>query len=289
MPKVNATEYVDVDGERMPSIPTLRVPRFSQSLERGLAILECFTPERPVWGIADLADALGMSPSTTHRYVLTLTQLGYLVQGARRKYRLTLSVTDLGMSAMNGTSLQEHARSSLEDLRRETGFTVVVGVLDGPEVLLVDYLRGNHRGQQKIDLGQAPGSRLPVHCTAVGKLLLAHLPEREQRRVISELTLRRRTTSTIIRKKALREELSSIREWGIAAAEEEFASGLYSIAVPVRLELHEVVAAVGMDSHSSMITMRDLVDKLGPHLIATADRVSARLGYRREDERAAGR
>ncbi len=66
-------------------VPHLREPRYSQSVERGLAILECFTPERPVLGIADLAEELGMSRSTTHRYVLTLTALGYLVQGARCK------------------------------------------------------------------------------------------------------------------------------------------------------------------------------------------------------------
>src|ERR1700723_223939 len=71
--------------------------RYSQSLERGLAILECFTPERPLQGIAELADALGMSRSTTHRYVITLVALGYLRQGERRKYRLALRVTDLGL------------------------------------------------------------------------------------------------------------------------------------------------------------------------------------------------
>ena len=62
--------------------PSLREPRYSQSLERGLAILGCFTPKRPVLGIADIADELGMSRSTTHRYVITLVALGYLEQGA---------------------------------------------------------------------------------------------------------------------------------------------------------------------------------------------------------------
>ena len=69
------------------SIPSLREPRYSQSLERGLAILSCFTPKRPVLGIADIADELGMSRSTTHRYVITLLALGYLdfqLQPAKR-------------------------------------------------------------------------------------------------------------------------------------------------------------------------------------------------------------
>jgi IclR family pca regulon transcriptional regulator len=266
------------------SLPTLTEPRFSQSLERGLAILGCFTPERPVWGIADLADELGMSRSTTHRYVLTLTMLGYLVQGASRKYRLALRVTALGMSAMSSTSLKEHARPCIEELRERTGFTVAAGVLDGPEVLLVDRLRGSRRGQHQIDLDQKPGSRLPAHCTAIGKLLLAHLPNHQQREHIAEMKLTRYTPNTITAKTALRVELQSIREQSLAAAEQEFAPGLYSIAAPVRSAFRETVAALGMDAHSSMIPLEELIDALGPHLIATADRISARLGYRRTDE-----
>src|SRR6204780_5749167 len=95
------------------SIPSLREPRYSQSLERGLAILTCFTPKRPVLGIADIADGLGMSRSTTHRYVITLLALGYLEQGPSRQYRLGLRVTDLGMSALNSTRLREHPPPSL--------------------------------------------------------------------------------------------------------------------------------------------------------------------------------
>ena len=105
------------------SVPSLREPRYSQSLERGLAILGCFTPERPVLGIADIADELGMSRSTTHRYVITLVALGYLEQGASRKYRLGLRVTDLGMSALNSTGLREHAHPYLEELRQRTTYT----------------------------------------------------------------------------------------------------------------------------------------------------------------------
>ncbi len=93
--------------------PSSRDPRYSQSLERGLAILACFTPPRPMLGIADLADELGMSRSTTHRYVVTLLALGYLEQETTRKYRLGLRVTDLGMSALNSTGLPEHARPYL--------------------------------------------------------------------------------------------------------------------------------------------------------------------------------
>jgi IclR family transcriptional regulator, pca regulon regulatory protein len=287
MPRVGANPPIAAD-EWAPVIPTLQEPRFSQSLERGLAILACFTPARPVLGIADLADELGMSRSTTHRYVITLTRLGYLEQGVKRKYRLTLRVTDLGISAMNGMSLHEHAHPYLEELRARTGFTVSVAIVDGSELLLVDWLRGNRRGQRLIDLEFAPGARLPLHCTAAGKLLLAHLPEQDQRERLAEIQLAKHAPNTIRSKTTLRQELGRIREESLAVAEEELAPGLYEIAAPVRSSGSEVVAAASMSAHSTMIALEELVDALGPHLISTADRISARLGYRREDERVGG-
>jgi IclR family transcriptional regulator, pca regulon regulatory protein len=267
------------------SIPSLREPRYSQSLERGLAILGCFTPERPVLGIADIAGELGMSRSTTHRYVITLVALGFLEQGASRKYRLGLRVTDLGMSALNSTGLGEHALPYLEELRKRTSYTASLAVLDGPEILYVERARSFRRGQELIDLNLRPGSRLPAHCTSMGKVLLAFLPEEEQRELIGNMTLTRHGPNSITSKKALRTELEHVREEGMAVNDEELATGLYSISAPVRNESREVVAAVNIAAHSSMISLEELLVALGPHLVSTADNISARLGYRRDDER----
>jgi IclR family pca regulon transcriptional regulator len=289
MPRVSRPAPADPGQRWQEPVPHLPEPRYSQSVERGLAILECFTPERPVLGIADLADELGMSRSTTHRYVFTLTALGHLVQGAHRKYRLGLGVTDLGMSALSSTSLREHARDYLEELSRRAPYALAIAVLDGPELLYVDRIGGTRRGQHLIDLGLDAGSRLPVHCSAMGKLLVANLPASEQRGVIAELTLSRRGPNTITSKSALRHALAQVFEGGLAVGDEELAPGLYEIAAPVRSETQEVLAAVGMQAHSSIISLEQLVEHLGPHLISTADRVSARLGYRRADERGGGR
>jgi IclR family transcriptional regulator, pca regulon regulatory protein len=287
MPKARPP-VVSSDGEL--SIPRLREPQYSQSLERGLAVLGCFTPERRVLGIADLADELGMSHATTHRYALTLKRLGYLVQDQRRKYELTLAVSDLGLSALASTSLQVHAQPYLEELSTRTGFTVYVAVLDGPEVWVVECQRGRHRGEHLLTGALPAGALRPAYCTAVGKLLLAGLPDRAQRECLAELTLaKKRAANTITSKVALRRELVRIREENIAVADEELAVGVYEIAAAVRSESHEIVAGMGMETHSSMISLEDLVSALAPHLIATADRLSAKLGYRRADERADGR
>jgi IclR family transcriptional regulator, pca regulon regulatory protein len=170
------------------SIPSLREPRYSQSLERGLAILSCFTPKRPVLGIADIADDLGMSRSTTHRYVITLLALGYLEQGASRKYRLGLRVTDLGMSALNSTGLREHAHPYLEELRQRSSYTVSLAVLDGADVLYVDRVRSFRRGRGAVSLDLHTGSRVPAYASAMGKLLLANLSASDQRELISRWT-----------------------------------------------------------------------------------------------------
>jgi IclR family pca regulon transcriptional regulator len=271
------------------SIPSLREPRYSQSLERGLAILSSFTPERPIRGIADVADELGMRRSTTHRYMSTLVALGYLEQGAARKYRLGLRVTDLGMSALNSTALREHARPYLEELCRQSSYTVSLSVLDGPEIVYVDRVRSSRRTQGRVDLDLAPGARLPAYCTAMGKLLMAFLPEEEQRTLLAEVKPTRMGPNTITSKTQLRAELENIREEGFAVNDQELAPELYAIAAPVRSEGDEVVAAVSMTAHASMISLEELVEHLGPHLVAAADRVSARLGYRREDERTGAR
>jgi IclR family transcriptional regulator, pca regulon regulatory protein len=286
MPRLSTDPVaIDPDAGWRETVPALREGRYSQTLERGFEILTCFTPERPVRGIADISDELGMKRSTTHRYVSTLAALGYLKQGAKRKYMLDLGVCELGMAALNGTSLREHAREYLEQLRRQTLFTVSLVVLDGLEVMYVDRAPGGHPGQHQIALGLAPGARQPPHCTAAGKLLIAYLPKATQREVIRELKLAKYAPNTITGKRALQDELAQIQTEGLAIAYEELAPGLYAIAAPVRCESYEVVAAVSIAAHSSMIPLEHLVEHLGPHLVSTADRISARLGYRRDDER----
>ncbi len=171
----------DSDHERSAPLAAL-APRYSRSLQRGLAILACFTPSRPVLGIADIASELHISRSTTHRYMSTLHALDYLEQLASRKYRLSPRVTDLGMSTISSISLQDHSRAYLTELRRHATGTVSLAVLDGPTILYIEQARGL-QGHSHATVART-GARLPIHCTATGKLLLANLPKRDQRELI---------------------------------------------------------------------------------------------------------
>lgn len=269
------------------SLPPLREARYSASLERGLAILRCFTPATPVLGISDIADRLEMSRSTTHRYVITLLALEYLEQGASRKYRLGLRVTDLGMSALNSTSLGEHAQPYLEELCSRTSFTTSVSVLEGDSVVIVDRVRSFHRGGAIVDsLDLMAGSRIPLHCTASGKILLAALGTAASKQILGSEKLAKHGPNTIVSKKKLHEELEGVASEDFAIDCEEFAHGHQSIAASVRDASRRVVAAVEVTTPVALIGLGVLADSIGPHLVSTADRLSARLGYRRDDEQA---
>jgi IclR family pca regulon transcriptional regulator len=267
------------DSEDGPDFPTLQEPRYSQSVERGLAILGCFSGEADLLGIAEMADLAGMSRSTTHRYAITLVELGFLEQraGSNRKYRLGCKVTDLGMAYLDSLLLRRVGRPILEELRRAVLYTVSTAVLQEHEIVLVDRLRG-FRGDARLKLALGPGCRLPAYCTGMGKVLLANLPENEQKHICRKLTLPRRGPNTITTKTRLATELEQVAQAGFAIADEELSVGVRSIAVPVRGETGLVIGAVNIAAPTSMIRRKELSDDFGPELQVAAERMSQRLG-----------
>ena len=260
-----------------------RPTSYSQSLERGLAILSAFKPTSPLLGISDLARGLDLNRSTAHRYVGTLTALGYLEQDrATRKYRLGPRVLDLGFSAINSMELPELARPHLQQLSDESGLTVNMAILDGTEIVYVVRVRSSRHGQEEIDLNLHVGSRLPAYCTSMGKMLLASLPDDERAEALDATDLVGRGPNTVTQRRRLEAELQRIRESGIAVNNEELAYGLRSIAAPVRGRSGGVEAAINIAVHRTMVSLDDLMRRLGPALEQTAAAISARAGHREE-------
>ena len=253
----------------------------SQSLERGLAILSSFKSARPVLGVSELAREIGLSRSTTHRYIATLATLGYVEQDlATRKYRLGPRVLDLGFSAINSMELRELSVPHLQRLSDETGHTVNMAILDGCDIVYVERCRSARQGQREIDLNLHVGSRLPAYCTSMGKVLLAFLPEEELRARLGGADLLRRGPNTLTGLEDLYEELEGVRRVGLAVNNEELAFGLRSIAAPVRGRSEEVVAAINLAAHRSWVSMENLIARFGPALLRVASDISIRAGYR---------
>jgi IclR family pca regulon transcriptional regulator len=253
----------------------------SQSLERGLAILSAFRSGRPLLGVSELGRDIGLSRSTTHRYVSTLAALGYLHQdAATKKYRLGPRVLDLGFSAINSMELREVAAPHLRQLSDDTGFTVNMAILDELDIVYVERCRSSRAGQREIDLNLHVGARLPAYCTSLGKVLLAYLRPEERSAAIARIDFARRGPNTLTSRTAFAAELNRVREAGFAINNEELAYGLRSIAAPVLSRDGDAEAAINLAVHSSMVSMEDLVARLSSPLRRAAADISARLGYR---------
>jgi IclR family pca regulon transcriptional regulator len=207
-----------------------------------------------------------------------------LGQVAKHKYRLDARVLDLGKSTMSSTGLREHAHTYLDELGQRTRYTASLAVLDGPDVLYVDRVRSRRRGEHKIGLEIRTGSPLPTYCTAPGKVLLAGLARQVLRELISSVKLSPRGPNTITTKKALWSEIEHVQDEGLAVDDEELVAGLVAVSAPVRDENAVVVAAASLEAPVRAVSVSKFAAAFVPHVVSTADLISARLGYRRTDE-----
>jgi len=253
-------------------------PGYSQSLERGLAVLSAFRPDRPVVGISELSRELGLTRSTTHRYVATLASLRYLEQDdATRKYRLGPRVLDLGFSMLGSLELREIAGPHLRQLTDATGHTSNLAIRDDTDVILIDRVRGRPGRYHHLEFSLHVGSRLPSYCSATGKALLAFLPRPDLDRVLDHVDLVQRGPRTLTDKNSLLAELEQVRRTGLATNDEELESALRSIAAPIRSRSGQVVAAVNVAIPWSPAAMSELVARLGPTIQAAATQIASRV------------
>jgi IclR family transcriptional regulator, pca regulon regulatory protein len=252
--------------------------RYSHALQRGLAIIAQFTSERAVLGIAEIADALGMSRATTHRYVTTLVAEGYLKRDESRKYRLAAGTVDLGMAALNAVGICKHAGPYMRDLAQRSEHTVDLAVLDGLEALVIDSARP--RGAKgKSTANDEIGARLPLYCTSVGKILLAGLSPKRRRATIAAIELTPLRSQTITSASNLREQVEKIAAEEIAVDDEERLAGTCSIATSLRDETGDVVAALSLTAHHGESDLEGLIVRFSAELMTTGQRIARSLGW----------
>jgi IclR family transcriptional regulator, pca regulon regulatory protein len=256
-----------------PRVRRVPDPRLSRSLEYGVAVLECFTAQCTVAGVVDLSELLGVGRSTTHRYATTLHALGYLEQDEHRKYRLARRAFEPGIAAIDAIRGLVPAGPVLARLRDRVGHTVSMGVLDRTRAIYVHRLHSHGPGQFEVDRELRVGASLPLHCTALGKALLASLPDAERRALVGELTLTRHGPGSITTKRRLSADLHAIREQGLALSDEELAVGVRSIALAVA-GTNGRPLAIDVVVPASAYTMQRLIEELGPILSKAAAEIS---------------
>jgi DNA-binding IclR family transcriptional regulator len=249
-------------------------PRFSQSFEYGAELLECFTAAHPVLQISELADMMQLSRSTTHRYATTLVALEHLQQDPQRRYLLSRRAAGAGVAVIDTIRLETPAaRTILKDLREQTGHTVSMGALNGSRAIYLHRFFAHGAGQYEADGPHGVGAQVPLHCTAIGKALLASLSEPEQRAAIASLTLEQEGPNTIMNKQALVKELAHIRIDGIAISDEEQAPGVRSIATAIPHPGRSTPLAISITIPAQLYTVETTIATLGPHISAAAERI----------------
>jgi IclR family pca regulon transcriptional regulator len=260
-------------------LPTSHEGRYSQSLERGLAILRAFTPDRPWLGIAELADALEMSRPTTHRYASTLVALDYLEQGPRRKYRLGMRAGDPGRSAVSSTLLGSLPHRYLADLRDRSMCSAGIAVLHGDDIVYIDRARSSWQGHSEVSVRLGRGSRLPARGTAMGMVLLAYRPLTDGDETLDAREMISGAEKDMTSNEELRRELEVIRQKGFAIADQVRVEEQRCVAAPIWSRSAEVVAAVDVAAPNADFSRTKALEQLTPFVLDCAQAMSAHLGY----------
>lgn len=255
-----------------------------QSLQRGLAILELVAKEGSGVTMAEISRRIGLHTSTTFHLLRTLTNLGYLAQdGTSREYRLGSKVFHLAASAWTEVQLLNMSSPLLAEMAKETGETSHLAVFEQAEVIVIDKINGS----SPVGVTERVGYPRPAHCTAIGKVLLAHLPESELRAFLDTAELEPLTPRTITSVPVLEQELGRVKAQGYAFDDEEFAQGIRCLAAPVRNFTGHVVAAIGISGPLWRISL-DRVAQLTEFVKAAGLRLSQQLGQAEESGPARG-
>ena len=207
---------------------------------RALDLLGAFDAEHRSLTLSALARRAGLPLTTAHRLIGELLRWGALARRPSGEYVIGRRVWDLGLLAPVQSGLRQAASPFLHDLYGATLATVHLAVRDGKEVLYIDRLSGH----VSVPVVSEIGSRLPLHATGVGKVLLAYAPDDVVAAVLGGLT--RITPYTITQPARLLEQLRRVRAEGYATTGEEMSLGACSVAVPVHGPGEEVVAALGI-------------------------------------------
>jgi IclR family acetate operon transcriptional repressor len=239
------------------------------TLARGLDVLELFASADGELSQTEISEALGLPMPTVHRLVALLTERGWLDRDpASRRLRPGIEMVRLVPALLGGMRMSELTRPRLIRLASELQETVNLAILQGAEIV---YLL-SETADRLLTSHTTVGMRLPAHCTALGKCLLAQLPEDVARVALGDEPYERRTDRTLTTWAALAKDLATIREEGFSVSDEEYEVGLVSIAVPVRWLHGPGTGAINVSLPATRATS-EFRDELTERLLQAADEI----------------
>jgi DNA-binding IclR family transcriptional regulator len=266
-----------ISGTNVPVIDTRRVPGQSASSTalKALRVLEAVAAEPRALALAEVAERAGLNKSATHRMLATLLAAGYVRQDDHsRRYSLSYRVVSLSRNLLADDEVMRLARATLEQLSGASGEGIHLAMLDGMETVLVQRVKGT----RIVAVDFQVGDRSSLHCTSIGKALLAFQGDESVDAVIAA-GLPALTARTITEPEVLRRELRHIRERGYAIDDREMHDDMRCIAVPVFERDTPVRMGISCSGPATRFTL-DYLEQLRGPLLAASRQLSGQLGGR---------
>ncbi len=250
-------------------------PQRLQTIDRALELLERICQAEDGVPLTTLSRQTGLPKSTVHRLLMTLSAHRLVTQDPETgRYLPGIKLFELAQAVLQKLELRKQALPELRELCQRTNETVHLAILDDGDVIYID----KQESQQTIRMFSAIGKRGPAHCTGVGKVLLAALPEHELDELIRRKGLPRFTEKTITDPELLKAHLAEVRRKGYAVDDTEHEPEIRCVACPIREHTGRVIAAVSLTIPAFRAT-REQIEALAPLVRTYADRISRKMGW----------
>ncbi|MGM0923688.1 MAG: IclR family transcriptional regulator [Bacillota bacterium] len=247
-----------------------------QSLERALTLLNKLSEYPEGIQISRLAEQVGLTKSTVHRLLATLTNMNYTIKDEETdKYKIGLQVLFLSRNLINNINVVTIAKPFLEKLCQEVNETVHLCIEDRGEVIYIDKIESN----QTIRMYSRIGSRAPIYCTAVGKVLLSGMDQDKKNETISKMKFIPKTPTTITSKKEFLEEIEKVDSQGYALDNSENEASLMCVAFPIFDHNGKIIASFSVSGPNNRVTPELIETTLIGKMKQYSVEISRNLGY----------
>jgi IclR family pca regulon transcriptional regulator len=244
-----------------------------QSLVKGLAVIQAFNKHQPMMTLSEVANSTGFSRAASRRFLLTLVMEGYAKQEGKL-FSLTAKILDLGFSYLSSQNIWLFGKPLMEQLVEQLNDSCSAAVLEGNDVVYVARVATTTR---IMSIGLNVGTRLPAFATSLGRVLLAELTDPALNNFLSHCKVKQYTDHTSTDIPQLITLIKQVKKQGYSIVDEELELGLTSVAVPVRDNKGNVVAALSISTHASQMDTQHRVLTILPALQLCADKIA--LGH----------
>ena len=248
-----------------------------KSVSRAIQILNCFSFEKPTLSLKEISELSNLSKPTVLRILRTFEEKEFIEKDKNGKYRLGLQIYKLGNIFFYNLDIETIAEPYLKQLANNTSKTVHLGVMDKDKALILDKIEPD---EQSIRIMMSRrGRNVPLHCTGIGKVLLAFQPYEKRKTLLEHMELKKYTENTIIEKSKLEEELNRIRQQGFGFDFEEHEKDIVCVAAPIKNIQGNIIASISITGILFQTPEELLRNKLRQKVVDTAELISNKIGY----------